>query len=104
MDHLGQFTYQMAAFPPLILWALHRVLRDDRWRDVALLVTALWAQTLSGIYQTFGLGFALVGFGGAYLPLRPAALTRRLVLCGVLGLPLFRGAVRPVPSHVLVPK
>ena len=95
MDHLGQFTYQMAALPPLILWALHRVLRDARWRDLALLVAALWAQTLSGLYQVFGLAFVLVGFGAAFLLLRPAALTRRLVLRGTLGLAALTIALAP---------
>ena len=95
LDHLGQFTYQMAALPPLILWALHRVLRDARWRDVALLGGALWAQTLSGIYQTFGLAFALIGFTAAYLLLRPAALTRRLALRGTLALILLAAALVP---------
>jgi hypothetical protein len=95
MDHLGQFTYQMAALPPLILWALHRVLRDARWRDIALFAAALWAQTLSGLYQTFGLGFVLTGFTAAYLLLRPAALTRRLVVRGLLALLLLTLAAAP---------
>ncbi len=95
MDHLGQFTYQMAALPPLILWALHRVLREARWRDLALLVAALWAQALSGLYQTFGLAFALVGFAAAFLLLRPAALTRRLVLRSVVALLLLAAALAP---------
>jgi Interleukin-like EMT inducer len=95
MDHLGQFTYQMAAFSPLILWTLHRVLRDARWRDLAVFGTALWAQTLSGLYQTFGLVFALGGFAAAYLLLRPSALTRRLVVRGVLILALLAIALAP---------
>jgi Interleukin-like EMT inducer len=95
MDHLGQFTYQMAAFPPLILWTLHRVLRHARWRDLALLVGTLWAQTLSGLYQTFGLIFALMGFAAAFLLLRPAALTRRLVLRTLLGLAILAVTLAP---------
>ena len=95
MDHLGQFTYQMAAFSPLILWTLHRVLRDARWRDLAVLGGALWAQTLSGLYQAFGLVFALGGFAAAYLLLRPSALTRRLVFRGVLILALLAIALAP---------
>jgi hypothetical protein len=89
MDHLGQFTYQMAALPPLILWSLHRVLRGTRWRDLALLVAALWAQTLSGLYQSFGLAFVLLGFAAAFLLLRPAALTVRLVFRSALALGLL---------------
>jgi hypothetical protein len=95
MDHLGQFTYQMAALPPLILWALHRVLQGARWRDLVLLVSGLWAQTLSGLYQVFGLAFLLLGFVIAFLLLRPAVLTRRLVLRGALALALLVAALAP---------
>jgi hypothetical protein len=95
MDHLGQFTYQMAAFSPLIVWLLLRVLRDARWRHFALLGAALWAQTLSGLYQTFGLAFGLAGLTVAHLLLRPAALTRRLVLRGALTLVLLAVALAP---------
>jgi hypothetical protein len=95
LDHLGQFTYQMAVLPPLILWLLHRVLWDARWRDFVLLVAALWAQALSGLYQLFGLAFALAGFATAFLLLRPAALTRRLVCRGVFALALLTVALAP---------
>ncbi len=95
MDHLGQFTYQMAALPPLILWTLHRVLQGARWRDLALLVAALWAQTLSGLYQIFGLAFVLLGFVAAFLLLRPAALTLRLARRSALALALLIVALAP---------
>jgi hypothetical protein len=95
MDHLGQFTYQMGALPPLILWTLHRVLQGARWRDLTLLAAALWAQTLSGLYQVFGLAFLLLGFGAAFLLLRPGALTRRLVVRSALALALLAAALAP---------
>ena len=95
MDHLGQFTYQMAALPPLVLWALHRVLQNARWRDLWLLVAALWAQALSGLYQLFGLAFLLAGFATAFLLLRPATLTRRLVFRSAVALVVLAGALAP---------
>jgi hypothetical protein len=95
MDHLGQFTYQMAALPPLILWSLHRVLKGAGWRDLGLLVGALWAQVLSGIYQAFGLAFVLVGFVVTFLLLRPAAPIRRLLGRSALALAVLAAALAP---------
>ena len=89
LDHLGQFTYQMAACPRSSS-GHSRASPRRRWRDVALLVAALSQLNAVGDLSDLRPRIRPDGFTAAYLLLRPAALTRRLALRGTAGLLLFR--------------
>jgi hypothetical protein len=75
MDHLGQFTYQQAALYPLVMGAVYRFVLAGRWRDALLAGAALWAQTLSSLYNAYALVLLLAALTVALLLLRPHRLT-----------------------------
>ena len=75
LDHIGQFTFQQAFLYPLVVWAWYRFLLDGRWVHVLLVAIALWAQTLSSLYNAFALAFLLAGLTAAVWLLRPGLFT-----------------------------
>jgi Interleukin-like EMT inducer len=75
LDHIGQFTFQQAFLYPLIVWAWCRFLLDGRWVHVLLVAIALWAQTLSSLYNAFALAFLLAALTAAIWLLRPGLFT-----------------------------
>ena len=75
LDHIGQFTFQQAFLYPLVVWAWYRFLLDGRWVHVLLVAIALWAQTLSSLYNAFAFAFLLAGLTAAVWLLRPGLFT-----------------------------
>jgi hypothetical protein len=96
--HYGHLELQMAHWMPLCLWALHRTIRDGRWRDGLLTGLFLALQTLSSLYYGIFLAAFLIPVGVALLigagraRVLPAvrSLAAGAVLAGVLVAPFAR--------------
>ncbi len=94
MNHLSHLELEMTMWMPLVLLALHQLLKTGQARYVALAAGALAAQWYSSMY--YGLFLTLYGmvFGatlaiGWKVPLRRAALAiGAFVIVGVVVLPL----------------
>jgi hypothetical protein len=95
MDHIGQFTYQMAVLYPVVLGAVYRFWLGGRWRDLLLAGAAMWAQALSSLYNAYALGLLLVGLTVGLWLLRPRLLTAARAAKAVAGLALLAIALSP---------
>ena len=76
LEHLNSPIVQMGFLLPVSLWAWLRFLEDTRWRDLFLLVLALWGQSLSSLYYAFADGFLLIAVGLGRVLLEPSTLSR----------------------------
>jgi hypothetical protein len=96
LEHLNSPIVQMGFLLPVSLWAWLRFLEDTRWRDLFLLVLALWGQSLSSLYYAFADGFLLIAVGLGRALLQPSTLSWRLVGRGALGAAALAFALAPL--------
>jgi len=101
MDHLGQFTYQMAVLFPLIFWSFYRFLLTGGWRPLAGVVAGLWAQMLSSLYNGYALGLLLLAVLAVMVIRRPRVFTIGLAAKGLVGLLLLIAALGPFVAPYL---
>ncbi len=105
-DHYAHFQLQQTQWMPLAFWALHRLHRDGRARDGAILGVAVGAQALSSMYLALFLGAVLAVVGAVVVLAERQLRGRQLrafaiaaVVAAVMALP---AAIAHLRVHELV--